>query len=104
MILGLILATAGCGCRNRCFGGCLEVWGVVILFKRIGSLLPVRSLLFLLTENNVGGIAWAWSLSFGYVPLILNAHIEEGLYHNLFEIYRPSYVCFSYKNGIRIAI
>ena len=29
----------------------------------------------------------------GNVPLILNAHIEEELYHNLFEIYRPSYVC-----------
>lgn len=62
--------------------------------EKMASLLPQRSLLFLLTENNVGGIAWSiGSINSGNVPLILNAHIEEGLFHNLFEIYRPPYVC-----------
>ena len=62
--------------------------------KMLEAAMPFRSLLFLLTENNVGGIAW----SIGYmgakqVPLILNAHTEEGLFHNLMEIYRPPYLC-----------
>ena len=53
-----------------------------------------RSLLFLLTENNVGGIAWSIGcMNARIVPLILNAHLEDGLFHNLFDIYRPPYLC-----------
>lgn len=89
-----------CGCRNRCFGGCLEVWGIVILFREDRLFASSTFLIVSVDRNNVGGIAWAWGLFIRVKPLILNAHIEEGLYHNLFEIYRPSYV-FSYKNGIR---
>ena len=56
--------------------------------------MPFRSLLFLLTENNVGGIAWSIGcMGAKQVPLILNAHTEEGLFHNLMEIYRPPYLC-----------
>ena len=45
--------------------------------EEINSLLPERSLLFLLTENNVGGIAWSiGSINSGNVPLILNSHRE----------------------------
>ncbi|MCM1689756.1 hypothetical protein [Bacteroides uniformis] len=70
-------------------------YGELVDFSNeIGTLIPSRSLLFLLTENNVGGVAWSIGcLNSGNVPLILNAHIEEGLYKNLFEIYRPSYLC-----------
>lgn len=70
-------------------------YGELLSFSdKIKSLLPARSLLFLLTENNIGGIAWSIGcINSGNVPLILNAHIEEGLYRNLFEIYGPSYVC-----------
>lgn len=66
-------------------------YGELVDFSNeIGTLIPSRSLLFLLTENNVGGVAWSIGcLNSGNVPLILNAHIEEGLYKNLFEIYRP---------------
>ena len=61
--------------------------------EEINSLLPERSLLFLLTENNVGGIAWSiGSINSGNVPLILNAHTEQGLYHNLFDLYRPAFL------------
>lgn len=75
-------------------GDVLEYGDLLAFSEKISSLLPRRSLLFLLTENNVGGIAWSiGSINSGNVPLILNAHIEEGLYHNLFEIYRPLYVC-----------
>ena len=56
--------------------------------------LPERSFLFLLVQNDVGGIAWSIAcLASGNVPLILNAHTEEGLYNNLYDLYRPSYIC-----------
>lgn len=58
------------------------------------TLMPSRSLLFLLTENNVGGIAWSIGcIAAKQVPLILNAHTEEGLFRNLIEIYLPPYLC-----------
>lgn len=70
-------------------------YGELITFsEEIASIIPQRSFLFLLTENNVGGIAWGIGcLNAKNVPLILNAHIEDGLYQNLFEIYQPSYLC-----------
>lgn len=62
--------------------GTVLKYGELLAFsEKIGALLPQRSLLFLLTENNVGGIAWSiGSINSGNVPLILNAHIEEGLF------------------------
>lgn len=71
--------------------------------NEIATLMPSRSLLFLLTENNVGGIAWSIGcINSGNVPLILNAHIEEGLYKNLFEIYQPSYLCVPVASTISL--
>ena len=62
--------------------------------KMLESAMPFRSLLFLLTENNVGGIAWSIGcMGAKQVPLILNAHTEEGLFQNLMEIYCPPYLC-----------
>ena len=62
--------------------------------KMLEAAMPFRSLLFLLTENNMGGIAWSIGcMGAKQVPLILNAHTEEGLFHNLMEIYRPPYLC-----------
>ena len=59
-----------------------------------GMLMPARSLFFLLVENNVGGIAWTiGNICAGNVPLILNAHLDEGLYKSLFELYQPPFVC-----------
>lgn len=75
-------------------GDILQYGELLSFSKEIGQLLPERSLLFLLTENNVGGIAWSIGcLNSGNVPLVLNAHIEEGLYHNLIDLYRPAYLC-----------
>lgn len=75
-------------------GDILKYGELLSFSKEIGQLLPERSLLFLLTENNVGGIAWSIGcLNSGNVPLVLNAHIEEGLYHNLIDLYRPAYLC-----------
>lgn len=72
--------------------------------NEIAGWLPVRSMLFLLTENNVGGIAWSiGSINSGNVPLILNAHIEEELYQNLFDIYRPPYLCVPSEMAERLS-
>ena len=58
------------------------------------QIMPSRSLLFLLVENNVGGIAWTiGNICAGNVPLILNAHLDEGLYNSLFDLYQPPFVC-----------
>ena len=62
--------------------------------KMIEHLMPARSLMFLLVENNVGGIAWTiGNICAGNVPLILNAHLDEGLYKSLYELYQPPFVC-----------
>lgn len=59
-----------------------------------GRMMPARSLLFLLVENDVGGIAWTiGNICAGNVPLILNAHMDEGLYDSLLALYQPPYVC-----------
>lgn len=75
-------------------GDILKYGELLAFSEEIKALLPERSLLFLLAENNVGGIAWSIGcMNSGNVPLILNAHIEAGLYQNLFDIYQPSYLC-----------
>lgn len=75
-------------------GATLKYGELLAFSEEISTLLPERSLLFLLTENNVGGIAWSIGcMNSGNVPLILNAHIEAGLFQNLFDIYQPPYLC-----------
>ncbi|MDE7510119.1 MAG: AMP-binding protein, partial [Muribaculaceae bacterium] len=68
-----------------------EVLGLAELMR---NALPSRSLLFIMTENNVGGVAWVLaSLLSGNVPLILNAHTETELSDNLTDTYLPQFVC-----------
>lgn len=68
-----------------------EVLGLAELMR---NALPSRSLLFIMTENNIGGIAWVLaSLLSGNVPLILNAHTETELSDNLTDTYLPQFVC-----------
>lgn len=62
--------------------------------EKAKGLMPSRSLMFLLVENNCGGIAWTiGNICAGNVPLILNAHLDDGLYQSLYELYQPLYVC-----------
>ena len=70
-------------------------YGELVEFSRqVATAMPPRSLVFMMTENNVGGIAWVMSLlEVRQVPLILNAHTEDELFKNLYEIYRPAYLC-----------
>ena len=75
-------------------GGQLTYGGLRDFAVQAGMLMPARSLFFLLVENNVGGIAWTiGNICAGNVPLILNAHLDEGLYKSLYELYQPPFVC-----------
>ena len=52
-----------------------------------------RSFVFVLAENNIGGIAWIIGcIQAGIVPLILNVHTEESLLKTLYETYLPNYI------------
>lgn len=75
-------------------GGIVTYGDIIGFSQEIAGRLPRRSLVFLLTRNNIGGIAWCIGLlNAGIVPLILNAHIEKGLLTNLLNLYKPQYVC-----------
>lgn len=59
--------------------------------KGLTGQLPPRSLVFILAENNIGGVAWIiGALQAGIVPLILNAHTDGSLLAALYETYRPN--------------
>lgn len=75
-------------------GNRLNYGEIIDLSKRIEHLIPSRSLTFILTKNNVGGIAWVMAtILSGSVPLILSVHTESKLLQNLLDTYRPQYVC-----------
>ena len=76
-------------------GAKLRYAEINLLSQRITSIIPTRSLCFLLVENNVGGIAWVMSMldSQQLVPLILNAKTENALYQQLLNTYQPTYIC-----------
>lgn len=69
--------------------------------KEVSSCMSPRSLVFMMTENTVGGIAWIIGLlESKNVPLILNAHTEEGLFDNMMDIYRPAYLCVPSRHAL----
>ncbi len=75
-------------------GDSLTYGEIIALGARLRDALPQRSLMFILTENTVGGIAWVIaSMIAGHVPLVLNAHTEDTLLRNLLDNYRPQYIC-----------
>ena len=75
--------------------GSAITYGELCMFaKEVSSYMAPRSLVFMMTENTVGGIAWVIGLlESRNVPLILNSHTEEGLFANMMDIYRPAYIC-----------
>ena len=55
--------------------------------------IPHRSLIFILSENKIGALlGYTSALSNRIVPLIISAATEEGLYNQLYELYRPEYL------------
>lgn len=79
--------------KDSC-GGVLTYGDILDFSKEIACRLPQRSFVFLLTCNDIGGVAWCVGLlNAGVVPLILNARIEKGLLDNLLNLYKPQYIC-----------
>lgn len=75
-------------------GNTISYGGIIAHARLIESTVEPRSLFFILTRNDVGGIAWVMaSILSGNVPLILSANTESQLLKNLLETYRPQYVC-----------
>lgn len=82
-----VAAVDSCG-RSLTYGG------ITVLGDEIRNAVPERSLMFVLTENNTGGIAWVMaSILSGNVPLIINARTDAPLLENLINTYRPQYIC-----------
>lgn len=79
-------------------------YGELISFaKELIPLMDSRSLVFMMTENNVGGIAWIMAmLQNRQVPLILNAHTEDELLGNMLDTYRPVYICVPSGSGLTL--
>lgn len=76
------------------YGKILTYGEIITLAASIEHAVSPRSLFFILTCNDVGGIAWVMAtILSGNVPLILSAHTEEQLLINLKETYRPQYIC-----------
>lgn len=79
----------------------IDSYGHVITYGDITGLadslrknVKPRSLFFVLTKNDVGGIAWVIAaILSGNVPLILNIHTESGLLEALLETYKPEFIC-----------
>ena len=75
-------------------GNQLTLGEIFALADLLRTTLPPRSLIFLLTQNDVGGIAWVMaSILSGNVPLILNAHTEPQLLFTLIDTYLPQFIC-----------
>lgn len=76
------------------YGNRLTYGEMLKLSSRIHSEVGSRCLFFILTKNDVGGIAWVMAtILSGNVPLILSANTEPQLLQNLIDTYRPQYIC-----------
>lgn len=82
--------------------GSAITYGELCLFaKEVSSYMAPRSLVFMMTENTIGGIAWIMGLlESKNVPLVLNAHTEDELFANMMDIYRPAYICVPSGNPL----
>lgn len=75
-------------------GRILTYGQIIKLAEDIEHTVVPRSLFFILTRNDIGGIAWVMAtILSGNVPLILSAHTDATLLSNLTATYRPQYVC-----------
>ena len=66
----------------------LDQWG-----DKIAQAAGKRCLVFSLCTNQIGSVVgYTAFLNHGIVPVMLNAHLEDGLLEHLLEIYQPRYV------------
>ena len=75
-------------------GMALSYGDLVAFSEAIKYVLPERSLVFMMTRNNAGGVAWVIALLQNrIVPLILNSQTASELYLQLYDLYQPAYIC-----------
>lgn len=59
----------------------------------IANVVGKRCLVFSLCQNTIGSIAgYVGFMQHGIVPLLLNAHLEQGLLDHLLKVYHPAYL------------
>lgn len=76
------------------YGNRLTYGGIIELADVIEHNVSPRSLFFIQTRNDVGGIAWVMAtILSGNVPLVLSVNTEQPLLRNLMDTYRPQYMC-----------
>lgn len=70
-------------------------YGDIVNFStRLVNTLPKRSLIFFLSANNAGGVAWTMGfLNAGIVPLLLDPNTDDTLLNHLISTYQPKYIC-----------
>lgn len=98
MILNIDKHPANAVAAIDSYGNSITYGNIVALTNELKTTVSARSLMFLMSENNIGAIAWSIAaIAAGVVPLILNAHTDAELYENLLNVYKPNYIC-SAKN------
>lgn len=82
-------------------GNALRYGEILSFAEKLEHMLEPRSLIFILTENNAGGIGWIMAaILSGNVPLILNSHLDAELLDSLIGTYRPEFICAPSKEWI----
>lgn len=77
----------------------LTYGNLVAFTHELGSVLPARSLVFVLVGNDIGGVAWGMGcIAAEIVPLFLNPKIDRELLEQLRVLYKPEYICVSNKD------
>ena len=75
------------------YGNSLGYGQIISLAETIEHKVPPRSLFFILTRNDIGGIAMVMSVILsGNVPLILSENTESRLLENLIDTYGPQFI------------
>ena len=76
------------------YGNQLTYQALIDFSEEISRVIPKRAVVFFLTINNVGGIAWTIGMMQSrIVPLLLNAHSDTALVQHLKDLYLPPFIC-----------
>lgn len=81
-------------------GQCVSYGEIRELTRLISETVRPRSLVFILSHNEAGALAWvAAVIASGNVPLILSANTDKSLLSNLYDTYKPQYICRKSDDG-----
>ncbi|MDE6094858.1 MAG: AMP-binding protein [Muribaculaceae bacterium] len=93
MLLGLDKISSDTIAAKDSCGHVLSYGEIIDLANIIEHNTVPRSLFFILTKNDVGGIAMVMStILSGNVPLVLSSHTDQDLLDNLIATYKPQFI------------